>query len=755
MSDAPSPDRKILIIAEEASATLELLTPPLHQAGFSLAVAFTGAEASRRIRQSPPDLILLKVNLPDCNGYDLCRQLKANRATYDIPVIFILDNPGQNQETEAKLKAFASGGVDYVTPPFQPEELLLRLEMRLAGYQARRKLQQQLSQLQKENTQRRRVVEALQESRERYRLLAEHSTDMISRQNPQGVYLYVSPACRLLLGYELEEMISRSVFEFIHPDDRPPIEASYHNLGHQPLISTMTYRAHHKAGHYIWLETTNKIVHSAQHVEAVEEIIAVSRDVTERKQTEEALEEAYDELDRRIDELSTLNILTQTLATVTDLQTTLEIIVEAMSRIFHAEHCSIALRGGSQDKMIIVAEHAPLHNDKSSTVGAVIPLTGASPARQMIDGGRSILMALDAANDLTGPLHTLAEACSAQYLILVPLITRGEIIGAISAFSAHMARELTPTEIGLAETIAGQTAGAIENARLFSEQQQAKEEAEAANIALSRANQHLKDLNHRMQDELALAHEIQQGLLPPSHPNWPDLDIVCYSVPAREVGGDFYRYHAFSETSFACAVGDVSGKGVSAALLMASSLAQFDATLLQKCTPRERMAYLDGAIARYAKPRRQNCALCYVEFEAQPPGLKPPKKQDLPPSFMLHIVNAGCIPPCIRRKNGEVEWPDVGGFALGQELGVIMGYLQVTLPLRPGDMVILSSDGAVEAKNKAGQMFGFERLEQTVAAGPTASAAKMMAHLRAALEEFVGPAELHDDLTIMVALVKE
>jgi sigma-B regulation protein RsbU (phosphoserine phosphatase) len=278
--------------------------------------------------------------------------------------------------------------------------------------------------------------------------------------------------------------------------------------------------------------------------------------------------------------------------------------------------------------------------------------------------------------------------------------------------------------------------------------QQGKEIVEAANVALSAANR-------RMQDELTLAREIQQGLLPPPNPNWPDLDVICYSVPAYEIGGDFYCYHAFNQMShpsfasksltppkYALAVGDVSGKGVSAALLMAASLAQFDATLIQPFTPVERLLHLDKAISPYTKPRHQNCAMGYLEIELS---------QDQSGLARLHIVNAGCVPPYIRRQSGEIIWPEVGGFTLGQGLGTEKGYQQVTLEISKGDMIILTSDGVAEAKNETDEMFGFERLEEMIKSGPHSSAAAMVTHLKDELFVFMGEAEQRDDLTIIVA----
>ncbi len=566
---------KNILVVDDVPDNLRLLVGILTNRGYVVRPASSGLIALSAVQVESPDLILLDIMMPEMTGYEVCEQLKADKRTRDIPVIFIT----AMDKVQDKIKAFAVGGIDYITKPFQVKEVLARVETHLTIRSLQKSLQDQNLRLQEENTRRMRVMDALKESRERYRLLAENSTDIISRQTPQGIYLYVSPACRPLLGYRIEEMVSHYATEFIHPQDLPAIQAIYANLAKSPQVSTITYRARRKDNSYIWLETTNKIIRGSKR-NIVHEIIAVSRDVTERKQAEQ-----------------------------------------------------------------------------------------------------------------------------------------------------------------------------------------------------------------RMQDELDLAREIQRGLLPPSNPGWPNLEVVCYSEPAREVGGDFYRYYAFPPSipptgrdekgdfstkrderisevpekdlrrdsplgedeeggggdRYAFAIGDVSGKGVSAALLMAASVSQFDASLSQEFTPRERLAYLDSAIAPYTKPRRQNCALCYIELipPQSPPGggVKGGK---------LHIVNAGCIPPYIRRKNASLEWPDVRGFALGQDLGATAGYQQVTLNLSKGDLVILTSDGVVEANNAGGEMFGFERLEEIIESGPHSSAEAMLEHLKRKVFAFTGQAEQRDDLTIVV-----
>jgi serine phosphatase RsbU (regulator of sigma subunit) len=115
------------------------------------------------------------------------------------------------------------------------------------------------------------------------------------------------------------------------------------------------------------------------------------------------------------------------------------------------------------------------------------------------------------------------------------------------------------------------------------------------------------------------------------------------------------------------------------------------------------------------------------------------------------VINAGCIPPYIKRASGNVEPLEIGGFALGQGLGDKLGYQALALSGGAGDLIILTSDGVVEAMSPTGEMFGFERLGQAIAAGPTGSAVGMLDYLRSTLDAFVGGVEPHDDMTIVIA----
>ncbi len=284
-----------VLIVDDNPDILKLLFIYLKTADFEVRVAESGQDALDTVAHARPDIILMDVLMPGMNGFEACRRLKANEETKDIPVIFLT----ALTDTTNKIEGFQSGAVDYITKPSQSEEVVARVKTHLTIRNLQRNMEEQNQRLKDENLKRRRVQDALRESRERYRLLAENSTDMISKQTPKGVYQYVSPACMSLLGYKIEELVGRKEVDFVHPDDVHIIENAITNVEERPLFAKYQVRARRKSGDYIWVETTNKLTRDPKSQIPLE-ITAVSRNVTERKEAEDALQEAHDKLELRV-----------------------------------------------------------------------------------------------------------------------------------------------------------------------------------------------------------------------------------------------------------------------------------------------------------------------------------------------------------------------------------------------------------------------------------------------------------------------
>lgn len=135
----------------------------------------------------------------------------------------------------------------------------------------------------------------IRESEQLFRLMAENATDMLSKHSEEGDYLFVSPSCQKLLGYRPDELIGRSAYAFFHPEDLDEIRKSHRTILDQTSDHTVSYRIRRKDGQYLWVETNSKMVRGQDRKNSGE-IIAITRDISERKQAEMALRRSEGEL---------------------------------------------------------------------------------------------------------------------------------------------------------------------------------------------------------------------------------------------------------------------------------------------------------------------------------------------------------------------------------------------------------------------------------------------------------------------------
>ena len=129
-----------ILIIDSSQAALHLLAGILSEQGYLVRPIMNGTDVYSAIKTEPPDLILLDVNLPDINGYEICKQLKEDEQTSPIPIIFISESDGNFE----KARAFAMGGADYINKPYQVEEVLARIETHLNLYKLRQQLQKEI-----------------------------------------------------------------------------------------------------------------------------------------------------------------------------------------------------------------------------------------------------------------------------------------------------------------------------------------------------------------------------------------------------------------------------------------------------------------------------------------------------------------------------------------------------------------------------------------------------------------------------------
>jgi serine phosphatase RsbU (regulator of sigma subunit) len=259
--------------------------------------------------------------------------------------------------------------------------------------------------------------------------------------------------------------------------------------------------------------------------------------------------------------------------------------------------------------------------------------------------------------------------------------------------------------------------------------------AQAFNQMAQDLEEHQKMLvkQERLNRELELCREIQMDMLPRQPLRLGLLEVNGVSIPAREVGGDFFNYFVLPDGDLALLVGDVSGKGVGAALLMANVQATLQARLPLDPDLRHLVDAVDREIEQ-TTPRGVYLTLFVGIFS--------------PASKTLRYVNAGHNPQFVVRASGELGRLPSTGLPVGLFAG--HGYQERSIVLAGGDALFFYTDGMVEVENEAGEMFGSERLETLLIASRGAGRDTLLADVEQAVRAFRGEAEPYDDATMML-----
>jgi serine phosphatase RsbU (regulator of sigma subunit)/anti-sigma regulatory factor (Ser/Thr protein kinase) len=296
--------------------------------------------------------------------------------------------------------------------------------------------------------------------------------------------------------------------------------------------------------------------------------------------------------------------------------------------------------------------------------------------------------------------------------LVVPLVSQGELIGTLNLGPRLSEQDYSTDDRRLLTTLAAQAAPAIRVAQLVREQA-----AEAAE-------------RERLDQEMRVATLIQQQFLPRELPNLPQWQIAAYYGPARAVGGDFYDFMEMPGERIGIAVGDVTDKGVPAALVMARTHSILRAEASRSDSPGQILARANALLVP-EMPARMFVTCLFAILE--------------PKTGRIVMANAGHNLPYIRTDDGVVELR-----ATGMPLGLMAGsrYDETEGVIAPGSNVLLYSDGLVEAHDPASQMFGFPRLREAMTIDDAGS--ELLDRLLDDLHRFTGPDwEQEDDITLV------
>ncbi len=287
----PKSEHRILLV-DDNSYNLKLLAKILRGNRYTTKASTSGKFALQAVRTTPPDLILLDIMMPEMDGYEVCRQLKLNPDTADIPVIFI----SALSETQDKLKAFATGGVDYVSKPFCEDEVLARVNTHLTLRENSQELKNlveyrtaqlavKTEKLKEETSERKQVSRKLQRSEQNYCEIFNATDEAIFiHDSSTGNILDFNQSTLEMFGYCQEETLNLSIEEL--SDGAPPYSQAearaYMQKAAQEGPQKFEWLCRRKNGELFWVEINLK----SSEIGGKSRVIAVVRDITERKKAE-------------------------------------------------------------------------------------------------------------------------------------------------------------------------------------------------------------------------------------------------------------------------------------------------------------------------------------------------------------------------------------------------------------------------------------------------------------------------------------
>ncbi|MBW7888744.1 MAG: PP2C family protein-serine/threonine phosphatase [Bacteroidetes bacterium] len=295
---------------------------------------------------------------------------------------------------------------------------------------------------------------------------------------------------------------------------------------------------------------------------------------------------------------------------------------------------------------------------------------------------------------------------------VIPLQIQNEVQGVLCVGERLREGDYSQEELEFLYSLASFAILSLENARLFKE-------------AIEK---------QRLENELLIAREIQQNLLPRHIPEIKNFEIAAVNVSSKQVGGDYYDIIPLHNSQFVLAIGDVAGKGTPASLLMANAQATLRTLVPFQLSLPETTARINDIIFENTTPDK------FITFFL---GLLNSETKE------FSYVNAGHNPPFVLRANGSIERLTEGGIILGI-MKAMIPYKEGKIILEQGDSVILFTDGVSEAMNSNGEEYTEEKLEEIIRGFRHYSAGKILSSITHEITSYTIGAPQSDDITLMV-----
>jgi len=424
----------------------------------------------------------------------------------------------------------------------------------------------------------------------------------------------------------------------------------------------------------------------------------------ENKNQSAALEEENKRLRNAIAELSILNDIATTISSTQPVDLIVDLIVKKCVKHLNVEQGVVMLLNEEdKDKPL----HTMIREQQSSS--DLLPYRFDAQLTGWMLKNQSPLLVNKLKEDER--FKDLIEATTPiESLLSVPLNIKSKMIGVLTVFNKRAKENFTPSDQKLLSIIASQSAQIIENARLLEEER---------NLRM-------------MQEEMRLAKITQKNLLPKELPYLKGYQISVITLSAKEVGGDYYDFIQIDNNHFAFCLGDVTGKGMSAAMLMANMQAALRSQLLNGCSCTDSLVNSNNLLCVSTEP---------TKFVTLFLGILNSDTNE------ICFSNAGHDPPFHFTKNG-LTILQTGGMLLGAFPD--SQYEQGKIIMEPGNLLILFSDGITEAMNENNKEFGEEKLLAVIEPNKDADPELLIDKIISEVEKHSGSTPQSDDMTLMV-----
>lgn len=305
--------------------------------------------------------------------------------------------------------------------------------------------------------------------------------------------------------------------------------------------------------------------------------------------------------------------------------------------------------------------------------------------------------------------------------LLLPIGSKDKLSGVISLSPKKSEEPYSQNDLRLLKSVAAQTGLALENSRL------------------TEAIAYEAGQKERLNRELEIAREVQERLFPQELPPTKGLDYIGACRPALGVGGDYYDFLELPDSKFGIAIGDVSGKGIGASLMMASLQASLRGQAIHCGSDLAALMKHVNTLVYEASTSNRYATFFYAQLDLK--------------SQKLIYVNAGHNPPFLLRKNGEVVRLEDGGPVVGMLPTMFVNYTQGEIQFEAGDLFVGYTDGISEAMNPAEEEWGEEAMLEELKLVYANPSEEILTHIVAEADKFANGAKQHDDMTMIIVKI--